>query len=316
MNPQLTGDDETSADIRVFFYDVTSILEEHKLEGDGYLTRATCARLFIPMVIDNVSDRVIQIDGDTLVVDSLSELVAMNLNGYYAASATMIIDPDRVADLASYCNTTQPSYNVGAIMINIREWKRNNVTELLLSYIKEHPGLPLPDETAINNCIPDKVLRLPLRYNVYCSLYGGGFWYALFCERTTHFPPAHYYSTREIRESRNRPAIHHFVGHGGRLLAPWMEGCAHPYRDTWRKAKALTSWRDAPLEPEPPLIFRARLQKNPLFSRAYWFIMYLFPGLHKRVRKATRPSLMQDCILRHIRSDQRRLLCEASHFGF
>lgn len=112
------------------------------------LMRAALTKLFPEF------DRILSLDVDTLVMEDLSMLWDMDMDGM------------GVAGVPEYEIASRPRnyINVGCMMQNLKEIRKNewdNQMIDLLNWFK----MTWPEQDAINNIMRDKIIILPVRYN-------------------------------------------------------------------------------------------------------------------------------------------------------
>lgn len=61
---------------------------------------------------------------------------------------------------------TNPEYvNSGFLLINVKEYEKQDVFNRCMAFINEHKDLGFPDQDAINHTCKDKIIQLPFKYN-------------------------------------------------------------------------------------------------------------------------------------------------------
>ncbi|WP_127059260.1 glycosyltransferase family 8 protein [Veillonella ratti] len=136
-------------------------------------SRITYARIYMPKVIHNLTDRVIYLDADTMVCDSLHELWNMDLQGYAIGAVSDV--PETVDFRSKYLKLKSGKYfNDGVMVINVRQWEENSITERAFSYQNEpRSRFKGQDQDIMNLVVDGDLYFLPVTYNAY----GGGYGY-------------------------------------------------------------------------------------------------------------------------------------------
>ena len=167
-------------------------------------------RLLVPMFFD--FDKALYMDCDIIVNDDISELWNTDLGDM----ACGIIEDQACEDITLHnrIHTFTPYYNAGVLLMNLDVWRKENISQRLVEYMKDYPERCLyPDQDAINAILVGKLMPLPYRFN--------------FQERW-YEPQQHWLMHRDkweaIEEAKKKPAILHYTG----PQKPWMEGCSHP----------------------------------------------------------------------------------------
>ena len=131
-------------------------------EGPNYTTRfrpicmmrAACAR-----VLPSSLKRVLQLDVDTIIDDSIDELWDMDLTGKWFAAV-----PEHLGTFKPY----GPRYfNAGVMMLNLAEIRRDRITGELVRMLNTEQ-VPYIDQDAWNKAAaehPEKAAELPVRFN-------------------------------------------------------------------------------------------------------------------------------------------------------
>lgn len=195
------------------------------------------ARLLLDKLLPKELDRVLYLDGDTIVRDSLTELWKTDMNGYaIAASIEPTIDKKRKKsmEMAGF-----PYYNAGVLLVDLKKWRKDKVGEQIINYYHNHDGkLFANDQDAINGSQKGKIYTLSPRYNFYNIFYQYSY---RFLSRLCDFE----YISRDIyKYAVDNPAIIHYLGEE----RPWRIGNKHKYRDDYLKYLNMTPWANQNME--------------------------------------------------------------------
>ena len=115
------------------------------------LMRAATAKL-----LPEDLDRVLQLDVDTIVEDSLDELWEMDLTGKYFAAV-----PEYLGTFKPYGPTY---YNCGVMMLNLDEIRKTHIDDTLIEFLQTEQ-VPYIDQDAWNKFGADRAAVLPTRFN-------------------------------------------------------------------------------------------------------------------------------------------------------
>ena len=93
------------------------------------------ARLLLDKLLPNNLEKVLYLDGDTIVRGSLKELWNTNLkNNAIAASIEPTIDKKRKENLGlKNC----PYYNAGVLLINLKKWRKDKTGEEIIAFYQK-----------------------------------------------------------------------------------------------------------------------------------------------------------------------------------
>lgn len=135
----------------------------------GIWSAAACYRLFIPQMMPDY-DKVLYLDCDVLVKDSLVDLFAEDLKGCCAGCVYDVIrytnDHGRMRDIAEYVKIKdwRKYFNAGVVLFNI---KAINAKQFVADFIKllKRPYLPFLDQDILNILWENKFKALDSSWN-------------------------------------------------------------------------------------------------------------------------------------------------------
>lgn len=108
------------------------------------------------------NDRIIQLDVDTIVADTLRPLWNIDLTGkYFAAVPEYLSDYKPFGDAKKY-------YNAGVCVFNLKQMREDGADDMLIAYLND-TKVPFIDQDAINwlnsEMGGDKAVDIGIRYN-------------------------------------------------------------------------------------------------------------------------------------------------------
>jgi lipopolysaccharide biosynthesis glycosyltransferase len=191
-------------------------------------TAAMWYRIFLPELLPNV-DRVLYLDSDTIVADSLAPLWEIDLGDNYLGAVTNIFQRNhlqRPAELG--LSGPRMYFNSGVLLMNLDQMRRDGCGAALCAYARAHAHqLEWPDQDALNVMLGKRRLELHPRWNVMNSMFA-------FAAARRVFGRA------ALRDARRNPAIRHFEGPAGNK--PWEPDSDVPLRELYiRHRVRLTS---------------------------------------------------------------------------
>ena len=147
-----------SHNIEMIFYNMGN----HFLKNKSlYLSQATFYRLLSPLLID--SDRIIYLDGDTLIFSDLYEMYNLDFNDNYVLGFY-----DILSDGLDYLGLKSNIYiNAGVLLFNLKKMKEDNKTFEIINFINSNPELRKGDQTIINYLLHPKIGRLPSKFGIW-----------------------------------------------------------------------------------------------------------------------------------------------------
>lgn len=233
------------------------------------------ARLFMSKILPESVDKILYMDGDTIVRGSLKELWELDLKG---KTLGMSIEPTANRQRKNELGLEEKYYyNSGVLLVDLKRWRQMKAEELIIDFYREKKGnLFAPDQDAINGALKDEIIPIFPKYN-FCNIYYQ-YPYRFLCKLTR---PLKYFSEIEFVESLNNPIIIHFLGEE----RPWRKGNTHKYRDDYKKYLKMTAWKDAPMEEGWQLYFLCwrifNVFTKPFPQLRYSIIDHLIPYFMK-----------------------------------
>ena len=186
-------------------------------------TAFTFLRLIIPNILPAEIERVLYLDTDTLIANSILPLFSLDMKGKAVGAVNEnILSSIRHARRLNY-DENKGYFNAGVLLIDLKQWRETNATKQLIDFcVKNIKHLRLFDQDALNVIFQDNKYELPLCYNVIPVNLTSDYYYT----------PEH---LDEIKEAIYRPVIIHYAA-----SAPWyMDDCQHPMCYLWDETNAL-----------------------------------------------------------------------------
>ncbi|MDF7671504.1 glycosyltransferase [Orbaceae bacterium ESL0721] len=151
--------------ISISFYNINT---NFKINNDTLIERLppiSCARFIIPLLVNNLTDKVLYIDSDIICAGSLEALFNENLNHHIAAAVV-----DSIEDMHTYAKeklkfNQNVYFNSGLLLINIPEWERNNLTSKCIEMVNNGSIYKFADQDVLNLLLKDKIKLINKKYN-------------------------------------------------------------------------------------------------------------------------------------------------------
>ena len=195
----------------------------------SYITSTTYARLFLPDILPSSVRRVIYLDCDLIVMDSLRSLWEYPLGEGYELA---VVEDCCSANPNYYHRLNLPDshcyFNAGVLLIDLTAWRERGFVKLAMELL--HAGdlqLDYADQDVLNVLCAGRTRYLPHRYNLQEAML------------RRYVPEIRSESRREIVENLSSPAIIHFTC----LLKPWCYTSFHPYRKHFYYYFDQTDWK-------------------------------------------------------------------------
>ena len=205
-----------------------------KLPAISYIGSVGWYRLLLPELLPDV-DRVLYVDSDTLVIDSLTPLWETDLQDYALAAVENVIERrlrDRPRSLGLPEST--PYFNCGVMLMNLDAMRVDGSHQRALDVATNPPvTLRWPVQDALNVALAPKCRFVHPRWNCQNSLF--------------YWPEAReVFGDATVDEAIANPAILHFEG--PELAKPWHYLCEHPLREQFWTHVRQTPWPDPPIQ--------------------------------------------------------------------
>ena len=211
----------------------SNIIRSYK--GTRKNTNSFLKILAIDLLPDDV-EKILYLDSDTLVLNSLSKLEKINLNGHLMA---MVMDSlvDKSKQLIGFARS-DPYYNSGVIYIDVDLWKKQQCGARAIQHAMTH-SYGTVDQDLLNVEFKDTVLTLPPKFNFqpHHLHYRDKDYFAVISHKN-----GNYYSPTEISTSRDSICIMHFFRYLG--TQPWHANNLHPCSPMFDRYLDLSPWRD------------------------------------------------------------------------
>lgn len=217
---------------------ITTILGMDVRTDRGSLSQY--ARLFISSHLPEHIKRVLYLDCDTIINQSLDELWNMKLHGRTIAALRDAFSPYYRKNIG--LKPKDIMFNSGVMLIDLEKWKEKGIENKLLDFIRSRNGrIQQGDQGALNAILHNTVECFAPRFNSVTIFYD--FTYE---NMLVYRKPQEFYSKEDIKEAVEHPVIIHYTT-SFLSRRPWVEGSQHRYRNQWMYYKAISPWKEEPL---------------------------------------------------------------------
>lgn len=207
-----------------------------KLNMVWSISLSSYARLFVSDMLPSSINRVLYLDCDTIIDSSLYELWNIEMNGMImgAVQDSVGLETKRAIGIVE----NEIYFNAGVLLIDLEMWRKNKISEKCLRFIDSHNGAVVHhDQGVLNGVLHNKILKLPLKYNLMTLHY-------FFSKKQIlqYFnEKCKFYTIDEIDKSKESPAIIHFTP--SFTSRPWVNDCKHPLKRKYWDILKKTPWR-------------------------------------------------------------------------
>lgn len=198
-------------------------------------------RLFLDRLLPKNIKRILYLDSDVLILDSLKELWGLNLNGRCAAAVAdcfseAYYDLFHFSKEGIYCNS-------GVILFELEKWRLQKMGDKVREYVAKNNGYVFfMEQTVFSYIMQEKLFLLPPKYNTYTMMQILDYddLYAL-----RHF--SRWYNREEINEAVRKPCIVHMTTSFMIVNRAWNKVTNHPMKEKCRELARLTPWGEQSL---------------------------------------------------------------------
>lgn len=207
------------------------------LPTNGHITQGTYYRFIIPLVLKEITQRVLYLDSDIICMSGIDELLQLDLSNYVGA---VVSDVDSmVAKRVPKLQLKKGKYfNAGFLYINIPEWNKQQISTQALQALSATAFL---DQDALNIVLDGKVQFLEEKWNYLYDVT---------------------YMTAELRFPI---AFLHYVGR----VKPWKVFCRHEVRKYYLKVAEQSFWAEVAIE-DPSTYREAKIYGRLLVREGDW----------------------------------------------
>lgn len=260
-------------DARLEVYQVDASLLESLPRGQyDYITPTTYARLFLAEILPAHVGRVIYLDCDLLVMDSLLPLWEYPLQEGVEVAAV----EDSCSANPFYYERLRLSaghryFNAGVLLIDLNAWRERGFVGLAMELLgKGELRLDYADQDVLNVLCEGRTQYLPIRYNLQEAML------------RRYVPEISERARQEIVASLDCPAIIHFTY----ILKPWRYTSFHPYKEHFYYYFDQTEWCGE--RPSPS--WKERVRRWMWGCAAFFHLVNRYHPLPERMRHLPSPK--------------------------
>lgn len=218
--------------------DISKKLEMEVSTDRGSLSQY--ARLFVSSDLPEKLARILYLDCDIIIKQSICELWNLDLHGKTIGALMDAFSKYYRANIDLEENDIM--FNSGVMLIDLDKWRQNKIEDKLLEFISRKNGwIQQGDQGALNAVLSKDTYCFEPRFNSVTIFYD--FTYK---EMMIYRKPPKFYSEEEVRVAVDKPVLIHFTT-SFKSIRPWVKGCKHRYADEWLRYKTVSPWRDAEL---------------------------------------------------------------------
>lgn len=233
--------------------------------------RVTWFRVLLPELL-NVP-RVLVLDADTLVVDSLEPLWGTELGGAPLGAVCNVVEPAMRRHVSALDLDPRRYLNAGVLLMDLDAMRKEEATAAMLRFASAVASrIRWLDQDTLNFIFKDRWLALHPRWNAMNSLWTWNDW------------AREIFDDDVLREAMAHPAVLHFEGPA--FCKPWHYLSSHEWRDIYRQTLERTPWKHTPLEEKNLLTRVIRRLPRRWHADAYWGLK----RIHRRLDGMREPQ--------------------------
>lgn len=205
-------------------------------------------------------DRILWLDGDTLITGPLKDLWETNMDGFILGAVIDLCSYGNIApDILFYRSSFY--FNTGVLLFNLNLFRQMKIREICKRILND-PPVPLrwPDQTMMNLAVPSVYVKhLDLKYNYAAGLSDSSYRAIAGRNSARHAP----FTLEAYENSKKDKRILHFIG--GRLpVKPWFQ----EYRKKDLQAFYLQYLERSPWKKDGPRHYKKQPKKPCAVVRA------------------------------------------------
>lgn len=196
---------------QAIFYDMKPEMLENiqlndiMLNGKKMYSIATYYRMFLPSLLPDDIDRILYLDCDIIVLQNVSELYGLNMEGYGLAAVKDASPYDSYHRFKMGLGLQHEAFCAGMMMINLDYWRKKNSQSQLLEYAtRPWKRVLMQDQDALNYVFRDSWFQLPYKWGK---------------TPLSIAPLDHTQKWYDICEYVDAPCIYHYAAHA----KPWLD---------------------------------------------------------------------------------------------
>lgn len=177
-------------------------------------------KMFITEFLDDSVKRILYVDSDTIIEDSLHFFYHSDLKGKAIAMSIDTLGMRHKLQIG--LQNEDDYYNTGVILYDLDIWKKHNCEKKIMDFISNSGrDYPAPDQDIINLTMRNDIVRADMRYNLqpHHMVYS-------FDALKHFFYSDYYYSKKEGESAMASPVILHTYRFLGQF--PWHLDSLHP----------------------------------------------------------------------------------------
>ncbi|OUQ16218.1 hypothetical protein B5E84_12645 [Lachnoclostridium sp. An14] len=194
-------------------------------------------RLFMADILPEYIQKVLYLDCDTLVMQNITALFEMNMEGYVFRGVQDCISRQYKKNIG--LNTWETYVNGGVLLVDLAALREFNTERAVKRFFNQYSRrMTYADQDVLNGVFRGMIGILPPEYNVMTVILNWSYQEIYRLRK-----PTSYYSEKAIAYSKEKPAIVHFTQNLC-TIRPWYQNSNHPMANQFQKYKDISPWKD------------------------------------------------------------------------
>ena len=231
------------------------------------------SRLYAGEILPSHLDKVLYLDCDTIVLQPLDELDAIDIREYAACGVKDCISPAYRDNIG--LATDDLYVNAGVLLLNLKKMRQLNIPKQIEIFVKRYGStICYADQDILNGVLRGELGTLPAQYGVMTLEFMYPYEDIMKLRR-----PVGYYSKTEISAAVKSPIILHFTT--CMLHArPWYLNSDHPKKHEFLRYQAMSEWHTKTLTVMHPTLGIKNKTLCAIHKLPYWLRIRILGILH------------------------------------
>lgn len=212
--------------------------KQFQLDMQWPISISSYARLLVAEMLPTDVSRVLYMDCDMIVVDSIKKLWNTDLQGKVLGAVQDTVGDSVKSAVGLFSNDLY--FNAGLLLIDLQAWRQQNVGGKCMMFINEHQGkVTHHDQGTLNGVLRNNWTKIGLQNNLMTIHY----LFSMQDIKKYYGDHAEFYSDSEISFAKENPVILHYTP--SFTTRPWVKNCKHPLKEIYWDVIAQTPWNGA-----------------------------------------------------------------------
>ena len=221
------------------------------LSYDDRWSASTFTRLYLADILPKEIDKVLYVDGDTIVRGSIAPICETDPGDNVICGVRDCISRSYKKNIG--LDEEDIYVNAGVIIMNLRELRKLDMSGVIETFVARYGRyITYPDQDLLNSVFRGRIGELPPEFNVMTIA-------TTYSRREIEIlrRPTCYYPAEILRQAADDPVIVHFTTNM-LTVRPWYSNASHPFTGEFRHYMSMSPWADRKLD---RMVFRKKEHK-------------------------------------------------------